>query len=77
MDWIKKRLEQRDEIRQRREKITSATEPIWASLCEAVKDSIAAYFEALPYGRFEQDAAMKRKLAIVQSGRDLIAAHNA
>jgi hypothetical protein len=55
MYWIKKRLEQRDEIRQRREKIASATEPIWASLCEAVKDSIAAFFKATPYGRFEQD----------------------
>jgi hypothetical protein len=55
MDWVKKRIKERDAKRQRGEKIESGTEPIWKSLCQALKDSIAVYREATNIGRFEED----------------------
>jgi hypothetical protein len=55
MYWVQQRLDIRKEQAAALEKIKSGTEPMWTSLCEAVKDSIAFYYEANKFGRFETD----------------------
>jgi hypothetical protein len=55
MDWIKKRFEQQDDLRKRREKISSGADPVWGSLGQAIKDALAEYQKEDQYGRFESD----------------------
>lgn len=55
MEWVTKRLKQREESSAHRQKVASGTEPMWQSLCQAIKDSIAAFSQAEPSGRFVEE----------------------
>ena len=55
MSWVRRRLDQSDKLFERQKKVASGTEPIWLSLREALKDSIATFEEGRRGGRFEQN----------------------
>jgi hypothetical protein len=56
MDWVKRRLQQEDELRQHKERLHSGTPLLWKGLCQALQDSLNEYSSTTRYGRFESDA---------------------
>ena len=57
MEWITEAVADREALRRRQEKLSSAVDDLWTSLCLAIKESIAALEKADPiYGSLEQDA---------------------
>jgi hypothetical protein len=56
MYWVEERLKQEREEKKRTDKINSAIEPLWQSLCQAMKASVNAYNASKQYGRFVPDA---------------------
>lgn len=55
MDWIQRAVKELEAKRDLADRVDKETSPLWASLVEALKDSVAGYEAATPkYGRYEQ-----------------------
>ena len=55
MEWVQRAIKELEAKRDLADRVDKETGPLWASLVEALKDSVADYEAATPkYGRYEQ-----------------------
>ena len=67
MEWVQRAIKELEAKRDLADRVDKETGPLWASLVEALKDSVADYEAATPkYGRYEQSTQNHHVYAVRQ-----------